>query len=331
MAALAKKCDLQIISDYFARQFDFYGGAVEKEGTVGSVLKSIGAMYGKRLKKTGTVVTLEDRKWAEKRSWQVPDEMLSRWKALGKKGKLAFEDLVEMASLTDPQIDKGLTADPEIAPVTWTLTENRYILRFYAGLSDLQKQMLRTPDGLAIASLPAEQRAACDTAMEKYKGTPSFTTGSPEYKKQEVRPDSKLVMKLDVSDFEFDKEAPSAFYSFVVEDRATIDNTPPEPDPYMDSVEEPSTSEDAEPSGDTEVPAAPTEPAVASVEEPVEEPDVMEGPHFLQIAEWSIHIPGAEEFAPPKPPTPMEKDGKPQPGGPDVEGSSEPVGISIGS
>src|SRR5437763_1263484 len=95
----------------------------------------------------------------------VPEAFLQHYKMLLRnKGTLTLDELGEIASgLTDGQLEHGLVNDSDLQAVVLPLSQGAgilggiSILRLYGSFSPQQKQALRTPAGLAFASLTPNQ------------------------------------------------------------------------------------------------------------------------------------------------------------------------------
>lgn len=179
---IAKKTDLQIVSDHFVHRPQ---QLPIKDNTLGEILKITCATYGKEAKKKGTLLTIEDRRWFEKRSWEVREDWLEYWRKAASDGKLGFEDVVDIGCLTDSQITNTIMADKDLQPVSWSVLRNRHILRFYAVLSEQQKQMLRSEGGLDAAALTPEQwpylEAVASTKDDQTSGSRRMTVYLKKY------------------------------------------------------------------------------------------------------------------------------------------------------
>ncbi|MEN6520751.1 MAG: hypothetical protein ABFD46_06315 [Armatimonadota bacterium] len=161
---VAAKTELQVISDYFddgiGRLSMMYSTSPAKPGdTVGSILKYAAIICNKRAVKTGKVVTFEDREWFEKRTWAVPDEWMERWRQLVKEGNLSLDDLADMVCFTDDQLKHTICEAGGLIQYSSTIEDNKDILRLYAVLTNSQKKVLQTDEGLDPASLNENQWA----------------------------------------------------------------------------------------------------------------------------------------------------------------------------
>jgi hypothetical protein len=178
----------------------------KREGKVGEILNDAALYNGKNVKKDGKLVTFEDRKWPEKRSWEVSEAILDAWREKAKKWAITFDDLVDIACLTDGQIKNTIQPDIALSNFnTWSIWNDRQLLRFYAVLSDPQKAVLSSEDGLYISMLDPTQLQYFDTLLEHEEG------------KSKIKPGSILVMTMEPSEFSM---------VFNLEDRSAIIEEP---------------------------------------------------------------------------------------------------------
>lgn len=158
----AKQSDFQYISDHFTGLSDMYafmmaGEQMKKEDKLGSLLQSTATIFGKRIKLADKLITFKDKIWYEKRAWEIPQASLERWREGCKNDTLTINDFIDMACLTDGQIDNTLTYDESLSSISWELKFNRNILRLYSTLTAAQKKALQAPEGLAPSMLTANQ------------------------------------------------------------------------------------------------------------------------------------------------------------------------------
>lgn len=156
LEALAKKMDMQVFSDHFVSMMPTFPISHEEQ-KLGKLLKSIASTYGKQFKKTGNTIVFTDRKWFEKRTWEVAENMLEYWRTAINKGNLQLDDLVWMACLTDEQIMNTLMPDENIRSVAGRLMSNKHLLRLHAVLTESQKRSMKSKYGLNPQALTDRQ------------------------------------------------------------------------------------------------------------------------------------------------------------------------------
>jgi len=196
---LAKKSGLQIVSDQYPEEN--WGSPmaeitqllpIGKEESLRKVIEDLAAVCGQRVKKTGSLLTFQDRKWFEKRAWAVPEATLERWRQKVEKNAFELEDAVDMACLTDDQLIHTVSADDKLN--IWEVYNGRHVLRFYAVLSRAQRNALYSQAGLSAMELTEQQLPYFEYLLspkgrgvtEQLQMRPSLviTLGADEAKKQ---------------------------------------------------------------------------------------------------------------------------------------------------
>lgn len=178
---LAKKTDMQVFSDHFASMMPA-PSISQEEQKLGKLLKSIASAYGKQFKKTGNTIVFTDRKWFEKRAWEVAENILEYWRTAIKNGSLQLDDLVWMACLTDEQIMNTLMTDEKIRSITGQLMPNKHLLRLYAVLTESQKLSMKSQNGLDPQELTEQQWPYFEYLIGgggRSRNTPKFTPKTP--------------------------------------------------------------------------------------------------------------------------------------------------------
>jgi hypothetical protein len=124
--------------------------------------------------KEGNTLRFRLKDWAERRTWEVPDEWITQWrKVLETKFELDLDTRADMAlKLTDEQLehsvvlnqdaDRQTYEDPALAGVFLAAGANdikrsRKLLEFYGKLTPQQKQRLWTEEGLPMEEIPFDQ------------------------------------------------------------------------------------------------------------------------------------------------------------------------------
>lgn len=140
-------------------------------------------------KRENGLIELRSRWFFQDRPEEIADRQLRPWRdALRKAGTFGLDDLATiMAALTDPQARSlqqhwrwyleapGLTPpDPPMG-----LFENRFHLRFWAGLSPQQRQVARN-EILPVNRMTSPQRAAYTLALESRSQMPAPALGGRE-------------------------------------------------------------------------------------------------------------------------------------------------------
>jgi len=103
------------------------------------------------------------RNWALRRSYEIPESFIARYKdLLDKQGELTLDDIGDIAvALTDGQIGNTLLADPDLGwlfnSVFGDLGQGKTMVRLYGSLTAPQKSALSTEAGLPFSQLTTEQ------------------------------------------------------------------------------------------------------------------------------------------------------------------------------
>ncbi len=193
LETLAKEAKTNVVSDYF---IDARSPRMSQTTCkLRDALKLIAATYGKQVKYSEGLITFEDPKWYEKRSWEVPEAWLETWRTRAKEGKFTFDDLVSVACLTDGQIQHTILAERKLLPVMgFGINRSKNVLRLYAALTPGQKTALQTQSGINVSTLSDAQWpyfAALEPSVAKKLTTPQTD------KQEDLIPCYALRMEVD--------------------------------------------------------------------------------------------------------------------------------------
>jgi hypothetical protein len=164
LQALARTARINIYSETFLKKpFITYGarsgGLTTFKGTVPNLIAAICAEWNYQAQKVGDDYLFWSRTWAEDRAVDVPDRLLSRWRARQQKqGVLTLTDREEIAAaLTWPQV--ALTLTPALPQAAMSAHEYK-ALRLLGTLSPVESDAAFSARGLALAEAsPLVQRA----------------------------------------------------------------------------------------------------------------------------------------------------------------------------
>jgi hypothetical protein len=166
LEALHRATGLPIISDSYTRLFKL-GSVSVKNQPLFEALDHLSDGMRLRWNKDGEWLQFRSTSYYDDRLKEVPNRLLARWAAARQRQRaLTLDDLVEIAQLSDAQLDGNEVA--EGAAGCWGLTEwdlarNRNLrphLRFLAGFTPAQRQEAMSAEGLPFArmSLPLQQQ-----------------------------------------------------------------------------------------------------------------------------------------------------------------------------
>lgn len=155
-----------IIADYYSRQYDLQAVTLER-GTLFEALCRAGDRMGARWHQDGNVILCRSTSYFWDKLKEVPNRLIRRWQADAAEGGLPLRDLLEMASLSEAQLNSTL-----LAPVLrqcrdleeWGVVggaENRPLrpyARFLAQLRADQLSQALSPAGLLLAGLTPDQQ-----------------------------------------------------------------------------------------------------------------------------------------------------------------------------
>lgn len=150
---IAANIKLQVVSDDFRYRPQ---AECKADGTLEDILKSISGAFEKDIKKDDNLLTLVDRRWAVKRSWEVPEIKLAYWRKHVNDNTFSFWDLIDVAHLTDDQVENTVLTDETLYDLDCRQS-SRSFLRFYSTLSPDQRDAVASDSGLPITELNAEQ------------------------------------------------------------------------------------------------------------------------------------------------------------------------------
>ncbi|MEN6357812.1 MAG: hypothetical protein ABFD83_12100 [Armatimonadota bacterium] len=157
---LAEATGLNVVSDCFTDEINDLSSGKQPAK---AVLQGLEIVNTYNWWKRGSTIELRDRYWFRKRSLEIPEAWLVKWRDNFKTtGTLDIDDLAEMAVLVgeSAQYKMNITKDEILGGDTlrWLLQQHKSFLRFYATVSSTQRAALYTKEGLDLASLPRDQK-----------------------------------------------------------------------------------------------------------------------------------------------------------------------------
>src|SRR5207247_1238721 len=176
--ALHRVSGLPIVADYYTRLYDPAAVSLHNQPLLEALNRVSDAMRMRWHKEAGAWLQFRSTSFYYDRLKEVPNRLLMRWVASRRQhGYLTLEDLVEIAQLSDTQLDAADMA--EGAKEYWGLKEwdlvrsnprgaaIRQHLRALAGFTPAQRQEMLTPAGLSFARMSlAQQQQFMAAALE---------------------------------------------------------------------------------------------------------------------------------------------------------------------
>jgi hypothetical protein len=164
--AIHRESGLPIVADYYTRVYPVAALTLERASLFDALCRT-GDKLGSRWKKDGPFLLCRSTSYFWNKQKEVPNRLLQRWRADRRRdGFLPFEDLMEMAALTDAQLDSRITAQgirhcwamPEWEIVGGGSTVQRSCVRFLTSLRPEQRRRALTPQGVGFGEFSARQR-----------------------------------------------------------------------------------------------------------------------------------------------------------------------------
>lgn len=179
-----RKTGLPIVADFYSRLYPRPALTIEKKSVFEALCKT-GDELGARWKRDGEYLLCRSTSFFWDKQKEVPNRLLERWTHdATEQGGLPFADLVEMASLSDQQLDSKRVAD--LVSHCWDLKEwnlmdtpmgyyaARPWLRLLAELPVSYRERARSEEGLALGQIPpAHQQEAAKILGNRLGGNPA--------------------------------------------------------------------------------------------------------------------------------------------------------------
>jgi len=167
LAKLAEDSGRNVVSDCLGKAPAGWSHPVGVKIPLQKILDGIAMIWSYNWWSNGSTLEFRDRYWFRKRSLQIPEAYMEKWRqAFKSTGTLGLADLAEMAALAGDADKYGFNIEPDevlgnqsmLDAVRW----NRLPLRFYAALDSSQRAALLTKDGLDMDRLSSDQRESVE-------------------------------------------------------------------------------------------------------------------------------------------------------------------------
>jgi hypothetical protein len=162
--ALHQATGLPVVADYYTRLYKPEEVSTQNQ-TLFDALNTLADTMRMRWRWEGGWLQFRSTSYYDDRLKEVPNRLLAGWAAARQQqGALMLDDLVEIAQLSDAQLDARDMADGARAAfglVEWNLGCNpqlRRHLRFLAGFTPAQRQEATSPAGLLFTRMPLAQQ-----------------------------------------------------------------------------------------------------------------------------------------------------------------------------
>jgi RNA polymerase sigma-70 factor, ECF subfamily len=164
LEALHRATGMPIIADYYTRLYRLEAVSVPDQPLFAALNRLTDAMR-LRWSKDGDWLQFRSASFYDDRLKEVPNRLLARWTASRKQhGTLTLDDVVEIAGLTDAQLDGAEMAEGarELHGLAeWDLARyrsQRPHLRYLASFTPAQRQAMMSPTGLPFTKMSLAQQ-----------------------------------------------------------------------------------------------------------------------------------------------------------------------------
>lgn len=151
----AEKVKVSVFGEYFPAEPAIF---ISREQTIGEVLQMISSSFDLVGTKEKDVFSFQNKKYFEKRAYEVPSQWIEYWTARGSLQGLLIEDIIRIASqLSDEQLDNTIVRNADLMKMgAGEAVANRYILRLLNQLNSDQVKAI-WEGNLIVSSLDEYQ------------------------------------------------------------------------------------------------------------------------------------------------------------------------------
>jgi hypothetical protein len=164
LEALHRATGIPIVADYYTRLYKPTAVSTRNQSLFGT-LNQLADTMGLRWNKEGDWLQFRSASYYDDRLKEVPNRLLERWASLRRKqGALTLDDLIEIAQLSDAQLDGAEMAEGArecFGLAEWELPRSdrlRPHLRFLASFTPAQRQEVVTLEGLPFTRMSLAQQ-----------------------------------------------------------------------------------------------------------------------------------------------------------------------------
>jgi hypothetical protein len=164
LEALHQVSGLPIVADYYTRLYPQDAVSV-REHPLFDALNQITDAMRLRWTRDGAWLQFRSTSYYDDRLKEVPNRLLNRWATMRReRGALPLDGLLEIAQLTDTQLDAAAMAEGArecFGLIEWSLARDGFFrphLRYLAQLTPAQRQEARSAAGLAFSRMTLQQQ-----------------------------------------------------------------------------------------------------------------------------------------------------------------------------
>lgn len=189
--AVHEKTGLPIVADYYTHLYPASDFTTDKQHVFDALCRAAD-LLGVHWKKDNGILLCRSAGFFWDKLKEVPNRLLDKWQAdRERNGGLPIDDLLEMATLTDQQLDSlfvgqgikhcrdlmewNVLADPEYAGMRRKYDSVRPMARFLASLSPSLRAQAMSGDGLSVNVLTPAQQEALSKFMPHAANTGGIT------------------------------------------------------------------------------------------------------------------------------------------------------------
>jgi len=168
LAEIAKNSELSTVSDSFGRPYT-RPAMIQGEMTARELLDKIETVYDEDWERNGAILELRDKEWFMKRSAQLPEAWLEKWRQEAKNtGTLDLDTLWQINKLSYDQLRMNLLEDDILGKMSLHADSN--LMKIYDCLEPSQRRTVTSTSGATIQLSDTQITTLAD--LLKSKGTP---------------------------------------------------------------------------------------------------------------------------------------------------------------
>jgi hypothetical protein len=156
VASLADASSFAIVTDNFRGRTN---SKFDKDTEIGKTLDSLSIRFRYNWNKTGRIIELWNLNWYDERDGRLSQAWLETFRRKFREtGTLDIDDLAQLASLTDKQIQRNLSRDRVLRHAVRAVCDRRDYLKMCGSFTPAQHTLIFSEQGLSFANLTPEQQ-----------------------------------------------------------------------------------------------------------------------------------------------------------------------------